>query len=92
MTFYIQPTIEDVAIKAESDITTVGAGYGNVEIAGLGDLRVSTKPISERTDGKGNNSSYLRSYKLICFSDSNLTQYVLLSQLSLELPQQRERW
>ena len=64
MTFYIQATIEDVQINAESDTTTVGAGYGNVEIDGLGDLVVSTKPISERTDGKGNNSSYLCSYKL----------------------------
>ena len=84
--------MEDVEIKAESDITTVGAGYGNVEIAGLGDLMVSTKPITERTDGKGNNSSYLRSYKLICFTDSRLTQYLIVSQISLQLPQQQGRW
>ena len=63
-TFYIQANVEDVQIKAESDITKVGAGYGNVEIAGLGDLVVYTTPISRQTDGIGNNSSYLSSYKL----------------------------
>ena len=56
MTFHVQATIEDIKIKAESDVTTVGPGYENDEIAGLDGLGVSTKPISERSDVKGNNS------------------------------------
>ena len=64
MLLYFDILYEDVQIKAESDNTTVGAGYGNVEITILGDLDVSTSPISEQTDGKCNNSSYLCSYEL----------------------------
>ena len=28
----------------------------------------------------------------ICFTDSKLTQYLIVSQMSLQLPQQQERW
>ena len=47
---------DNVHIEPENDITTAQAGNRNVQIGGLGDSVVSTRPISQRTDLKGNNS------------------------------------
>ena len=47
---------DNVTIAPDNDITTAQAGNQTVEIGGLSDLVVSTRPITQRTVIKGDKS------------------------------------
>ena len=68
---------DNVHIEPENDITTAQAGNRTVEIGGLDDLVVSTRPISQRTDLRGNDSLYVWQDKL-CYHQNSIFQIFIL--------------